>query len=129
MTTTVVNKNINFRHLMVLTIWLRISTLVIKPVKEARGSVFHPLIPLKLGASINLTDIIRSIINTQAINIFRQYVIVRSGMFPFESCQKYILAHVHSHCNIRFGGALLLWLCMGYFIFAYFLQIICLGYL
>ena len=52
-----------------------------------------------------------------------------SGLFTFESWLTYILAHIHGHCNILCGGALLLWLCVNYFIFSYFLQIICLDYL
>ena len=129
LTTAVVNRNINFRHLMVLIVWLGIVPLVIEPTKEARGNVVHTLPPFKIIPSINWTYVIRRIMNTQAINIVRQQVIVRSRMFTFEAWQKDIIVHVHCHCNILCGGAWLLCLCMDYLIFTYFLQIICLDYL
>ena len=82
--TTVVNKNSNFRHHMVLTVWFLIVTLVIDPTKEATGNVFCPLISFTFIPSINWTYVISRIMNTQAINIGRRQVIVRSVMFTFE---------------------------------------------
>ena len=69
--TSVVNKNSNLRNLMVPTVWFIKVTLVIDPTKEARGNVLHPLLSFKFSPSINLTDVIIIIMNTQAINIFR----------------------------------------------------------
>ena len=82
-----------------------IVTLVIEPTKEARGNVVHPLISLKFSPSINITDVIRIIINTQAINIVRRQVIGRYGMFAFEDWLKDILSHVYGNYNILCGGA------------------------
>ena len=104
-----------------------IAPLVIYPNKEARGNVVHPLLYFKLSPSINWKGVIRIIMNTQAINIGRQQLIGRFRLFTFEAWKKDILSHVHGHCNILCGGALLLCLCMDYFIFAYSLKIICLG--
>ena len=113
---------------MVLTVWLRIVALVIDPKKEEWGNVVHHIISLKLSPSINWTYVIRRIMNTKAINIGRQQVIGRYGMFNFESCQRDILAHVHDHCNILYGGTCMLWLFMDDLIFASFLQITCLDF-
>ena len=123
LTTTVVKKNINFRHIIVLIVWLRIVSLVIDPTKEASGNFVHPLLSFKLTPSINRTYVIWSIMNTQAIKIGRLQVISRYGLFTFESWQNDILAHVHGHCNIRCDGAWFFFLCMILFIFASFLQI------
>ena len=127
--TTVVNKNINFRYFMFLTILLIIVPLSVDPKKEARGNVVHHLLYFKLITSINWKDIIRSIINTQAINIERWQVIGRYGLFTFEARQKDILAHVHGQCNILYSGAWMLCLCMDYLILASLIKIICLYYL
>ena len=129
LTTAVVNKKIDFRHLVFFTIWLRIIPLVIDPKKEARVSVLYTLISFKSSPSINWTNFIRSIMNIQAVNIGRLQVIGRYCMFNFEAWQKDILAHVHGHCNILFLSAWMLCLFINYFIFVSFLQIICLGYL
>ena len=85
MNTAVVNKNINCRRLIVFNLLLRIVTLAVEPMKESRGNGVHPLPSLKFIPSINITDFILSIINTQAMNIGQRQVIVRSGMFTFES--------------------------------------------
>ena len=111
---------------MVLTVWLRKAPLVIDTTKEARGNVVHSLLFFKSSPSINWTDVIWIIMNTQAINIGRRQVICRYRMFNFEACQKDILLHVHGNCNILYGGACMLYLCMDYFIFSSFLQIVCL---
>ena len=67
--------------------------------------------------------------NTQVINIVRWKLIDRSGLFTFESWQKDTLAHFRGHCDILCDGTWLLCICMDYFIFSYFLQIVCLDYL
>ena len=121
MNTTVVNKTINFMHIIVLNLWLRISPLVIYITKETRCHVLHPLLYFKLSTNINKKYVIRSIINTRDINIGRRQVISRSRLFKFEARQKYILEHVHGHCNILCGRAWLLCLCMYDFISEYFL--------
>ena len=113
---------------MVLTILLRIVTFVIDTTKEARGGDVRPLLSFIFSPSINWAGVIMRILNTQDINIGRQQVIGRSRMFIFESWKNYIIAHVHGHCNILCGGPWLLCLCMNYFIFSYFLQIVSLGY-
>ena len=82
-------------------------------------NVVHPLGPFKFSPSINFTDVIRSIVNTQAIKIGRQQVRGRSGLFTFEAWQNDILAHVHGHCNILWSGAWLLCLYMKYIWFLY----------
>ena len=78
-------------NLMVITVLLVIVPLLIDPTKEARGNVVHTIISFKFSPSINWIDVIRIIMNAHAINIGRQQLIVRSGLFTFESCQKYIL--------------------------------------
>ena len=63
--------------------------------------------------------------NTQAINIIRQQVICSSGLFTFEAWKNDILSNFHGRYNILCCRAWLLWLCVNYLIFSYFLQIIC----
>ena len=105
LTTAFVNKNINFRHPMVLIVWLIILPPVIYPTEEVRGNVVHPIISLKFSPNINKTYFIWIIMNTQAINIGRRQVICGSGIFSFESWQNDIMAHAHSHFNILCVGA------------------------
>ena len=88
MTTTFVNKNSNLRNLIVLTILLRIAPLFIEKNKEVKGNDVHPLIYLKFIPSINITYVFRSIMNNQAMDIFRQQVMGRYGMFTFEVLAK-----------------------------------------
>ena len=127
--TVVFNRNSHFRHLIVLSIWLIIVPLVIDPTKEAKGNVVNPLIFLKSGPSINRTYVILSIMNTQSINIGRIQVMVWSGLFTFEALQKYILAHLHGHCNILWGGALFFFPYLDCLFFVLFLKIIILDLL
>ena len=115
MTTVVINKNRNFRHLMVLTVWLRIAPIFIYPTKEARANVVCSLLLFKFSPSINWTHVIRIIMNTQAINIGRQYVIGRSNMFIFEDWKKDIMVHAHGQFNILCVGTWRFRLCMGFF--------------
>ena len=113
---------------MVLTLLWRILPPVIDTTNKVVGNVVHSLLYFKFNPSINRTDIIRSIMNTWAINIGKRQIIVRSRIFTFEYWQNDMLAHVHGQCNILCGVAWLLFLCVDYFIFASFPQIICLDY-
>ena len=94
------------------------APLVIYLTKEAKGNVDRPLLYFKFSTSINITDDIWSIMNTQAINICQQQVIGRPEMFTFKAFQKYILTHVHGQCNILCGGALFFWLFLYCLVFA-----------
>ena len=105
MITAVVNKNSNFRNIIVVTVWLRIMPLVIYPTKEERGNVVHLINFFKLSPSINRKYFIWIIMNTQDTNIGWRQVIDKSGLFTFETWQKDILAHIHGHCNTICGYA------------------------
>ena len=59
--TVVVNKNSNFRYLMVITVLLIIVTLFIEPTKEAILNVVHLILSFKLSTSINLIDVIHAV--------------------------------------------------------------------
>ena len=88
--------------------------------------LFNPFFS-KISPSINWTDVIRNITNTQAINIGKRKVIGRYRLFTFQAWQKYIQLHIHGRCNILCDGEWMLCLCMDYLIYEYFLQIISLN--